>query len=165
MFGASPGTGDTLSDTDAPDGDALRACSHDVGILDGIKGWLCLLYSDSSRNPWDNSIEMGLDCNGLDHWRGIAWDPGRVGGQCLHVCYDCLRVIALFHEVMLLVHEWASLPAWTVTGIGYCQTNTWEVECLGTIYPACDVDRFFGSDEWQIKGRESAVTTGGDDVI
>ena len=123
------------------------------------------MYSDSSRNPWGNSVEMGLYCKGLGHWRGIAWDPGRVGGQCLHVCYDCLRVIALFHEVMLVVHDWAYLPAWTVTGIGYFQTNTCEVGCLGTIYATCDVYRFFGSDEWQIKGREAAVTTGGDDVI
>ena len=145
--------------------DALEACTCDVGILDGDEGWLCVLYSASSGSSWDNSVAAGLDCKGLGHWRGIAWDPGLVGGRCLHVCYDCLCVIALFRDVMLLVHNWAALSPWTGTGIRYCQTNTWEVGYLGSIYLPCDVDRFFGRDEWQIKELEVVVTAGGDDVI
>ena len=54
------GTGDTLSDMETPEGDAMRACSRDVGILAGIKGWLCLLYSDSSRNPWRQFRRNGI---------------------------------------------------------------------------------------------------------
>ena len=42
---------------------------------------------------------------------------------------------------------------------------SWEVGYLGSIYPPCDVDCFFGHDEWQIKGLEAVVTTGGDDVM
>ena len=37
-----------------------------------------------------------LDWRGLDHWRGIVWDPGIVDKRCLHACYDCLCFIALF---------------------------------------------------------------------
>ena len=74
-------------------------------------------------------------------------------------------MIALVRHVILLLHDWAALSPWTGTGIGYCQTNTWEVGYLGSIYPPCDVDRFFGRDEWQIKGLEAVVTTGGDDVM
>ena len=51
-------------------------------------------------------------------------------------------MIALFCDVILLVHDWAAL-----SGIGYCQTNTWEVGYLGSIYPPCDVDSFVGRDE------------------
>ena len=105
----SLGTGDIFMDMDALDGDALGACTRYVGILDGDEGWLCLLYSASSGNSWDTSVAVGLDCKGLGHCRGIAWDPGPVGGRCLHVCCDCLCVIALFRDVMLLVHDWAAL--------------------------------------------------------
>ena len=31
-----------------------------------------------------------------------------------------VSVIALFRDVMLLVHDWATLSMWTGTGIGYC---------------------------------------------
>ena len=36
---------------------------------------------------------------------------------------------------------------------------------MGNIYPPCDVDRFLGRDEWQIKGLEAMMMAGGDDVI
>ena len=159
----SLGTGDAFMDMDALDGDALGACTRDVGILDGDEGWLCFLYSASSGSSWDTSVTVGLDCKGLGHWRGIAWDPGLVGGRCLHVCCDGLCVIALFREVMLLFR--AALSPWTGNEIGYCQSYTWEVGYLGSIYPPCDVDCFFGCDEWQIKGLEAVVMTGGDDVM
>ena len=45
----------------------------------GDEGWLCLLYSASSGSSWDTSVAVGLDCKGLGHCRGIAWDPGLVG--------------------------------------------------------------------------------------
>ena len=80
------GTGDTLSDKDALDGDALGACSRDVGILDGDEEWLCLLYSDSSRSSWDNSVEMGLNCKGyLDGFRHRPrryWTDRSAAGGC-----------------------------------------------------------------------------------
>ena len=84
--------------------------------------------------------------------RGIVWDPGIVGQQCLHVCYDCLCLIALFRDAMLLVHDRAALSTWTGTETGYCRTITWELGCLGGINPPCEVDCFFGCDEWQIWG-------------
>ena len=85
--------------------------------------------------------------------------------RCLHVCYDCFCLIALFRDVMILVHDWAALSTWTGTVSGYCRTITWELGCLGSIKPPCDVDRFFGHDEWQIKELEAVVTaSGGDDI-
>ena len=84
---------------------------------------------------WDNSVAARLDCKCLDHWVGVVWDPGIVGHQCLHVCYDCLYLMALFRDAMLLVHDWASLSTWTETETGYCQTITWELGCLGSINP------------------------------
>ena len=65
----SLGTGDTFIDMDALDGDALGACTRDVGILDGDEGWLCLLHSASSGSSWDNSVAVGVDCKGLGHWK------------------------------------------------------------------------------------------------
>ena len=58
---------------------------------------------------------------------------------------------------MLLVHDWADLSTWTWTEPGYCQTITWELGCLVSINPPCDVDRFCGRDEWQIKEIEGVV--------
>ena len=60
----------------------------------------------------------GSDGQGLDHWRGAVWDPGIVGQQCLHVCYDCLCLMALFRVVMLLLHDWAEWSFWTGTESG-----------------------------------------------
>ena len=42
---------------------------------------------------------------------------------------------------------------------GIAEQLLWE--CLGSIHPSCDVDRFFGCDVWQIKELEVAVTPGG----
>ena len=116
-------------------GDELVIFSRDVGISDGDAEWLCLLYSASSGSVWHNSVAAGLDCKGMDHWRGIVWDPGIVGKRCLHVCYDCLCLIALFRDAMILVHDWAALSTWTGTEIGYCRTITWELGRLGSINP------------------------------
>ena len=55
----------------------------------------------------NGTMTIGLDGQSLDHWRGAVWDPGIVGQQCLNVCYDCLCLMALFREVMLLLHNWA----------------------------------------------------------
>ena len=78
--------------------------------------WLCLLYSASSGSAQDNSVAARLDCTGLDHWRGIVWDPGIVGQQCLHVCYDCLCLMALFRDAMLLVHDFhdVTILTWVI---------------------------------------------------
>ena len=71
--------------------------------------------------------------------------PGIVGQQCLHACYDCLCLMALFRDVMLLVHDWAALSTWTGTKTGYCRTVTW--------------------DEWQIEELEVVETPSGSDDI
>ena len=123
---------------------SIHSDTLEVGISDIDKEWLCLLYSASSGSEWDNSLAARLDCRGLDNWRGIVWDPGIVGQQCLHVCYDVLYLMALFCDVMLLVHDRAALSTWTGNETGYCRTITWELGCLGSINPPCDVDRFFG---------------------
>ena len=66
---------------------------------------------------------------------------------------------------MILAHNWAALFMWIGTEIGYYRTITWELRCLGSIHPPCDVDRFFGRDVWQIKELEAVVTPGGVDDI
>ena len=76
--------------------------SLDDGISEGDEGWLCLLYSANSGSEWDNSVAAGLDCKRLIHWRGVVWDPGIVGKRCLHVCYDCLCLIALCCDAMMI---------------------------------------------------------------
>ena len=67
---------------------------------------------------------MRLNDKGLDHWRGVVWDPGIVGQQCVYVCYDCLSLMALFRVVMLLVHDWAAWSVWTGTESGYCRKTS-----------------------------------------
>ena len=125
------------------DGDELGICPRDVEISGGNEEWLCLLYSASSGSTGDISVADGIDCKGLNHWRGIVWDPGIVGKRCLHVCCDCICLIALFRDAMILVHDWAVLFTWIGIEIGYCQTITWELGCLGSVHPSCDVNRIF----------------------
>ena len=86
----SLGIWDPSIDMDILDGDELVISPCEVGISGGDKKWLCLLYFASSGSAGDNSVAVGLDCKGLDHWRGIVWNPGIVGKRCLRVCYDCL---------------------------------------------------------------------------
>ena len=40
----------------------------------------------SSGGASDDTVAIRLDGKGLDHWRGVVWDPGIVGQQCLKVC-------------------------------------------------------------------------------
>ena len=108
-------------------------------------------------------MAVRLDGKGLGHWRGVVWDPGIVGQQCLHMCYDCLCLMALFHKVMLLVHDWAAWSLWTETESGYCRTITWELGYLGSINPPCVVDRLCDRNEWQIKELEVVVMPDGSD--
>ena len=53
-----------------------------------------------------------------------------MGQQCLHVYCDSLCLMALFRDVMLLVHDWAALSTWTGTGIAEKlpgNSDIWEV--------------------------------------
>ena len=86
-------------------------------------------------------MTTGLGGQSLDHWRGVIWDPGIVGQPCIRVCYDCLRLMALFRAVMLSVHDWAVCSVWTGTESGYCRTITWELGYLSSLHTPCDVDR------------------------
>ena len=123
---------------------SIHSDTLDAGISHGDTEWLCLLYSASSGSAGEDSVAIRLDGKGMDHWRG-----GILGQQCLHVCYDCLCLMALFRDVMLLVHDWADWSMWTGTETGYCRTITWQLGYLGSINPPCDVDRFCGCDEWR----------------
>ena len=78
-------------------------------ISQGNTEWLCLLYSDGLESARDDFMAMAMD-----HWKGVVWDPYIVGQQCLHVCCDCLYLMALFRAMMLVVHDWA---AWSY-GLG-----------------------------------------------
>ena len=122
------------------------------------KEWVCLLYSAGAGSVDNGTVAIGLDGQSLDHWRGIVWDPGIVGQQCLHGCYDCLRLIALFRAVMLLVHDWAEWSVWTDTKSGYCRTIAWELGYMAI----CDVDRLSDQNAWRIKEFKVVVITDGD---
>ena len=135
-----------LSEISAP---RIHGYAIDAGKSLGDTGWLCLLYSTSSRSARDGK--------GLDHWKGVVWDPGIVGQQYLHVCCDCLCLITLFHEIRLLAHDWVLCSLWTGAVSGYCQTITWELGYAHSINPPCDVDRLYNGNEWQIKALEMVV--------
>ena len=99
----------------------------------------------------NGTMAIVLDDQGLNHWRGAIWNPGFVGQQCLHVCYDYLCLMTLFLEVMLLLHDWAEWAFWTGTGT--------------SITPPCDVDRLSHQNAWQIKELKVVVMTDGYDNI
>ena len=41
---------------------------------------------------WAMSMDVGGQS--LDHWCGVAWNPGIVGQQYAYLCYDCLCLMA-----------------------------------------------------------------------
>ena len=84
----------------------------DARISQGNTEWLCLLYSAGLGSARDDFMAIGLRGKGLDHWKGVVWDPGIVGQQCLHMCCDCLYLMALFRAMMLVVHDWAVWSLW-----------------------------------------------------
>ena len=128
--------------------DELDICSRDEEEISDI---VCLLRSSSSGNAGVLSVVNRLDWRGLDYWKGIVWDPGIVDKRCLHVCYDCLCLIALFCNATICVHDWAALSMWIRTMIRHWRTITWESACLGSIYPAHCMARFFGRNGGEIK--------------
>ena len=91
----------------------IHSDTLDVIISHGDMEWLCLLHTASSGSAGANTAAIRLDSKDLDHWRGVVWDLGIVGRQCLHVCYYCLCLMALFRDVMLLVHDWVVWSIWT----------------------------------------------------
>ena len=66
------------------------------------------------------AMSTDLGGQGLDHRRGVAWNPGFVGQQRVFLCYDCLCLMALFRAIMLLIQDWAVWPVWTGTIPGDC---------------------------------------------
>ena len=141
----------------------IHSNTLDARISQDDAEWLCLLYSASSGSARDDTIAIILDDKGLDHWRGVVWDPGIVGQQCLHACCDCLYLMALFRAMMLLVRDWAAWSLCTGTESGYCRTITWELGYWKSINPPCDADHLCNRDEWQIKAMEVVVITDGND--
>ena len=133
--------------------------TSDMGLSQGDTKWFCLLSSADAGSVDNGTMVRRLGGQGLDHWRGVVWDPGIVGQQGLHVCYDCLCMMALIRAVMSLVHDWAVWSVWTGTVSGYCRTITWEVGYLRRLHLFCDVDRWCDHMVWQIKGSVVVVMT------
>ena len=73
----------------------IHSGTWDVALSHGDTEWLCSAGSGSMGN---GTMAIRLDRQGMDHWRGVVWDPGIVSQQCLHMCYDCLCLMALFRE-------------------------------------------------------------------
>ena len=136
--------------------DVLATCSRDVQILNDDEGWLCLLCFPRSGHSGDTSVASGVYHRDLGHCGKDLWDPGPVGEQCLPVCGNCLHVIALFCDMMSLIHDWTVLSACIGVEIGCGWTYAWDVACFGDTYPPGDVDHLPG---W----REAARTGGVDD--
>ena len=88
-----------------------------------------------------------------------------MGKRCLHVCYDCLCLIAFFRDAMILVHDWAALSTWIMTVIRNWRTITCELGCLGSINTAYCMARFFCCDGWQIEDLEAVMMPSGADDI
>ena len=135
----------------------------DNGLSPGDMKWFCLFYSTDAGSVANGSMARVLGGQGLDHWRGVVWDPGTVGQQCLHMCYDCPCFMALFRAVMLSVHDWAEWYVWTRTESGCCRTITWELGYLRSFHPPCDVDRLCHQMARQIKGSVVVIMTDGND--
>ena len=83
--------------TDEVSGFSLPMCgllihrgTSDMGLSHGDTRWFCLLSSAAAGSAMDRAFAVGVDGQCLDHWRGVVWDPGNVGQQCICVCYDCL---------------------------------------------------------------------------
>ena len=76
----------------------------------------------------------------LDHWRGVIWNPGIEGQQDICVCYDCLCLMVLFRDVVLLLHMWTNWPAWTRMIPGNYGTIAWELGSLRHLIQYFDVD-------------------------
>ena len=77
----------------------IQSDTWDVRLSHGDTEWFCRLYSAGSGSVGNKTMAIRLDGYGVDHWRGVVWDPVIVGQQCVHVCYDCLCLIALFRKV------------------------------------------------------------------
>ena len=124
----------------------IHSGTWDVELSHADTEWLCLLYSAGSGSVGNGTMAIGLDDQSLDHWRGTVWDPG-------------LCLMALLHEVVLLLHNWAKWAFWTRTESGNCRSIDWELGYLGSITPPCDVDRLSHQNAWQIKELKVVVMT------
>ena len=121
-----------LSDSD---GGLVEVRERDT--LDGVILWM-VPPPPRSGYSGNNSVAAGLMCHSLAHCKSFVWDPGHAPGQSIHMCCDCLCVIALFRVVMLLVHDWAVCSTRIGSGIGFCRTNTCDVGGLMPIYPSSE---------------------------
>ena len=143
----------------------LAICHQDTRILISDGRWrddmLCLLSFSSPGNSVNLPVVGGPDWRGLNHWRGIVWDPGIMGIPSLHLCYDCLCLIALFRDVPLFVRSQADLSALVLKDIGGWRTIVWELGSLGRVHPSCYAAFSFCLDEWQIKGLETVIGPAG----
>ena len=91
----------------------FRSGASDVTLLSEGMTWLGLLSSADVKTGEVGIMSMGLGDQGLDHWRGVIWNPGIVGQQRVYLCYDCLCLMALFRAMRLLIQDWAGWPVWT----------------------------------------------------
>ena len=100
---------------------------------------------------------MDVDGQCLDHWRGVAWNPGIVGQQHVVLCYDCLCLMALFRAMKLLIQDWAVWPVWTGMIPGDCQTIPCEEGWICGLIAPCDVGCLCAVMNQQIKGNPGDV--------
>ena len=125
--------------------------SRDMEMLKDDDGWLCLMCSPCSGHFGDTSVAAGVYHRDLGHCGKDVSDPGPVGEQCLPVCDNCLRAIALFCDMMILIHDWTALSAWIRVQIGWGWTHAWDVACFGGTYPPGDVHRFLCRNGWRVQ--------------
>ena len=90
----------------------FRSGASDVTLLSEGMTWLSLLSSANVKTGEVGTMSMDLGGQGLGQWRGVIWNPGIVGQQCVYVCYDCLCLMALFRAMRLLIQDWARWPDW-----------------------------------------------------
>ena len=82
--------------------------ASDMGLSHDDTRWFCLLSSAAAGSAMDGALAVGLDGQGLDHWRGVVWDPGIVGQQLFRWLYICF--VPMFYCVFSVVSVFLGLP-------------------------------------------------------
>ena len=135
----------------------FRSGASDGTLLSEDMKWLCFLSSADEKTGEVGAMSMDLGGQSLDHWRGVACNPGIVGQQHVFLCYDCLCLMALFRAIGLLIQDWAIWPVWTGMIPGDCRTIPWEVGWIYGLITPCDVSCLCAVMNQRIKGIQGDV--------
>ena len=98
---------------------------------------------------------------GLEGTDSLAGDPEIIGIPRLRLCCDCLCLIDLFRDVLLIVRGQPDSSALVLKDIGGWRTIVWELGSLRRVHPSCYAALSFCLDVRQIKGLETVIGPAG----